>query len=290
MADRKAAAGYREKDQLSYTEIEGVPEELALKGEDQAAKAREPYLHIYHNNAVCETDQRGAPTPGGRSPFEIVVDATEGFIPLWASGTTLRWRFNEASMQVFVNPTAAKGYLRELLAAGIALWEDASPVRFHEADEAWDFELKVTPRTNCSQSGCTLARAFFPDSGQHDILFYPTLFQQTREEQIETLAHEVGHVFGLRHFFAQITETRWRSEIFGDHEPFSIMNYGAQSRMSDADKRDLKTLYMMAWAGTLTEINGTPIKLVRPFSTNRLPECEPRLVAAVRPGAGAAMS
>ena len=52
------------------------------------------------------------------------------------------------------------------------------------------------------------------------------MFTQSPEEQVETLIHEIGHVFGLRHFFAQLSETAWASEVFGTHDPLSIMNYG----------------------------------------------------------------
>lgn len=91
------------------------------------------------------------------------------------------------------------------------------------------------------------------------------MFEQTEQEQVETLAHEIGHIFGLRHFFAPESETAWPSEIFGEHTRFSIMNYGRDSYMTDADRRDLKLLYQSAWSGALTNINGTPIKLVRPY-------------------------
>ena len=91
------------------------------------------------------------------------------------------------------------------------------------------------------------------------------IFSEPKQEQLETLAHEFGHVFGLRHFFAQIEEKRWRSEIFGKHKPFSIMNYGQKSVMTKWDRSDLKTLYSKAWSLKLTEINGTRIKLVKPY-------------------------
>ena len=45
------------------------------------------------------------------------------------------------------------------------------------------------------------------------------------------------------------------------------MNYGSQSVLTADDKADLKTLYQLAWCGELTHINGTPIKLVKPFHT-----------------------
>jgi hypothetical protein len=111
-----------------------------------------------------------------------------------------------------------------------------------------------------------LASAFFPDPGRHELVIYPKLFTQSHKEQVETIVHEIGHVFGLRHFFANVSETAWPAQIFGTHRPFTIMNYGHQSELTEVDKSDLKDLYRGAWNSTLTQINGTPIKLVRPFS------------------------
>lgn len=94
---------------------------------------------------------------------------------------------------------------------------------------------------------------------------YPKSFEQPEQEQVEKLAHEFGHIFGLRHFFANLSETAWASEIFGEHKPFSIMNYGVRSVMTDQDRSDLKLLYKMVWNGGLTEINSTPVRLVCPL-------------------------
>ena len=63
------------------------------------------------------------------------------------------------------------------------------------------------------------------------------MFTQEPEEQVETLIHEIGHVFGLRHFFANVSETAWPSEIFGTHDTFSIMNYGRASQLTDRRTR-----------------------------------------------------
>jgi DNA primase len=43
------------------------------------------------------------------------------------------------------------------------------------------------------------------------------------------------------------------------------MNYGSDSVLTAKDKSDLKKLYQSVWAGTLTQVNGTPIRIVRPF-------------------------
>lgn len=222
-------------------------------------------VFIIREGVVCDTDKRGTAEPGGGSLLEIVLDSSSGFIPLWAQGTTLRWRFQEASLARFANPSAAKAGIEQLFGEALLLWGDAAPVRFTRDDDAWDFEIAVRPGDKCSPQGCVLARAFFPDGGRHELVIFPKMFTQSREEQVETLAHELGHVFGLRHFFALISETAAPAVVFGEHVSFSIMNYGADSRMSDADRSDLKALYRQVWSGNLTEINHTRIRLVQPY-------------------------
>jgi hypothetical protein len=201
------------------------------------------------------------------SPTELVLDATEGFIPLWAKDVTLRWRFNENSMSYFQDPDAAKRGVEELMADAITAWSDASPVTFTKRDDAWDFEIVMKKADNCSVNGCTVAAAFFPDGGRHQLELYPKLFSQSKKERVETLIHEIGHVFGLRHFFANVSETAWPSVVFGKHRPFTIMNYGNKSRLTKTDKSDLKRLYKNVWSSELSKVNGTRIVLVRPYHT-----------------------
>lgn len=222
-------------------------------------------IHIYKKSNVCLTDAKGYATPRGMSPTEIVVDASEGFIPLWAKNVNLRWRFNRNSLTYFQNPEGAKNAIRHLFAEALLKWGDAAPIKFSEREDAWDFEIVVRHSDNCSNYGCTLASAFFPDSGRHELVIYPKMFSQSKKEQVDTFIHEIGHIFGLRHFFANISETRWASEIYGKHRPFSIMNYGHQSELTSDDKSDLKSLYQKVWSGELTHINGTSIVQVTPY-------------------------
>lgn len=226
----------------------------------------EGLVHLLGPGIICDTDRRGYETPQGRSPLELVLDASEGFIPLWAKDTILRWRFRERSMDYFQDPTAAKDGIRTLFGEAVLAWGTAAPVTFTHDQDLWDFEIVMRSADQCNASGCVLASAFFPDSGRHELEIYPKLFTQERKEQVETLVHELGHVFGLRHFFAKLSENAWPSEIFGRHEQFSIMNYGSLSELTPQDKSDLTLLYQSAWSGALTHVNGTPIRLVRPFS------------------------
>jgi Matrixin len=234
---------------------------LALKTTDELVDVTDRQVQRLGEGIICRTDYR----PVKRDPNRIVVDATEGFIPLWAENLVLRWRFNEASLAVFQQPEAIKKKIRKLLNSAITAWGDAVPIRFTEAADNSDFEVVVEKNDDCSPQGCTLAQAFFPDGGRHQLYVFPKMFGQIKKEQVDTLTHEIGHIFGLRHFFAPDLETRWPSEIFGENKPFSIMNYGDKSELTDADRNDLKKLYKSAWSGQLTNINSTPIKFVRPF-------------------------
>lgn len=223
-------------------------------------------FHQVADGIVCDTEGRGYATPGNRSIAEIVVDASEGFIPLWVTGSTLRWRFQERSLVEVPDSDSRCKRVVELMSEALLQWGAAAPVKFTRDNDLWDFEFVLRDDPRCNPQGCVLASAFFPDSGRHSLTIYPTMFDQSEQEQVETLIHEFGHVFGLRHFFAAISETAWPSETFGVHSPFSIMNYGSQSQLTEADLQDLTELYRLAWSGELPHINGTPIRFVKPYS------------------------
>jgi hypothetical protein len=228
---------------------------------------KDDLVHKLRGVARCDTEPRGYATPQGQSLTKLVLDASEGFVPLWVQGSVLRWRFQEASLQAFENPGPIRKAIEDLLAEALLDWGDAAPIKFSKNSDTWDFEIIVRDQEDCNINGCVLASAFFPDAGRHDLTIYPTMFDQPRQEQVETLCHEIGHIFGLRHFFAQVSENAFPSVIFGKHEKFTIMNYGEDSKMTPDDRADLKRLYEKVWAGEITKINGTPIKLVKPFHT-----------------------
>src|SRR5688572_25930885 len=144
------------------------------KGEAATAGAVSE-VHVFGNGVVCDTESRGHATPRGRTPFEIVVDASEGFIPLWAKDTTLRWRFRNSTMTYFANPTAAKAAIRRLFGDALLAWGDAAPVKFAERDDNWDFEIVMRRTNDCDANGCVLASAFFPDAGRHKLTLYPKM-------------------------------------------------------------------------------------------------------------------
>ncbi|CAD73689.1 zinc-dependent metalloprotease family protein [Rhodopirellula baltica] len=225
----------------------------------------EKKIHRTSKRMVCTTDERGFATPDDVDPNSIVLDASEGFIPLWRYGTTLRWCFDEVALSSHEQRSGVKRKVRELMQEAMLAWGDAAPIRLKEERDSYDFRVVVNANSRCTPFGCTLASAFFPDSGRHNFHVYPEAFEQSRKEQVDTFIHELGHVFGLRHFFAQVREQAWPSVIFGKHRAFSIMNYGEQSELTEDDRSDLRELYRAVWSGVLTNVNGTPIRLFAPY-------------------------
>lgn len=239
-----------------------------LKPAPAVTDERASSVHRYGpgQTIICDTESRGSV----RDIAELQLDATQGFIPLWSEGSILRWRFREQSLLPFEAPDEVKARIEALFCQALRAWGDAVPVAFTRDDDAWDFQIVVQAVERCDETGgCVLASAFFPDPGRHDLVIYPTLFRQDPAEQVESLAHELGHVFGLRHWFAPQREASFPSRPYGRQSRTSIMNYGPDSQLTEQDRNDLKTLYSEAWSGRLTHVNGTPIRLVAPFHTLR---------------------
>lgn len=242
---------------------------LRLRDPKDYARLIAEDVHVFGKGHRCRTDRRGRPTPKGRSVSEIRVDAPGGFVPLWERNRILRYRFDSRSLNRFDEPAALKAKILQLFAEGLAAWGDSAPIRFAERAGTCDFEFVVRNEDDCDDTGCVLASTFFPDQGQHEFVIYPEMFNQSREEQVETMIHELGHIFGLRHFFANVSENAWPSELFGEDSKFSIMNYGSNSYLTKADRADLKNLYEAVWSGRMDKVNGTPVQLVRPYSSTR---------------------
>jgi|GEM_PF-776073 len=240
---------------------------FSLLGDQEIADRLESASHIYHGGAICKTDKIGHEKPPHR-PDGLVLDVNYGFIPLWAPNVTLRWKFDDRSLLHYRDPESVKNYIRDMIERGLRLWEDAIPVTFFEDTHTCDFKVTVSRHNDCFSNGaCVLGEAFFPSGSPNNRLtLFPELFNRSPNTQNEIMAHEFGHIFGLRHFFAKIKEQAWPSEIFGTHSKFTIMNYGKESKMTPKDIEDLKILYTSVWNGTLTHINGTPIRLQVPYT------------------------
>ncbi|KKP05516.1 hypothetical protein THAR02_02408 [Trichoderma harzianum] len=114
------------------------------------------------------------------------------------------------------------------------------------------------------------ARAFFPNEQRRKL----SVFGRTRRVPDSLpgfLAHELGHIQGLRHEFAHTDEEEMQfpSVLVGSENAQSIMNYFARPEQYQVQQSDLKELRSF-YEYDKAEYKGLPIRdidpVVRPFS------------------------
>jgi len=103
--------------------------------------------------------------------------------------------------------------------------------------------------------GSVLARAFFPNSNDLNTLFvYQRAFgPDTSPYQTNIFLHELGHVLGLRHEFANL---EGGAVPFGSPNPQSVMSYTFPPNIQDSDEKSTKDFYNY----TGSEIGGLQIQ------------------------------
>ena len=228
------------------------------------------FEHRYgaNNEIVCLTEIHGP-----ESGAERIMLGLGDRIPLWTPNSTLFWRFDERSMQRFSYPDQAKAHFRELIDGAMDMWGDAAPVKFQEAPPGSpltdiDFFYGLTPGNDCNPNGgCVMASAFFPSQNIERLWVFPKLLETDKSYQFEVMAHELGHIFGLRHYFAKEKEAKLPAVVFGEHSKFSIMNYGSDAMLTETDRRDLALFYTKVWNREITHVGGMNIDLVIPRSS-----------------------
>jgi len=236
--------------------------ELA-KEEDYSAYLDES-VHVLGACQVCSTERRARTREEIES--SLIIAPTSGKLRFWAENQILHWRFSDASLMRYKKPELIKDAVRSLFFKAITAWGDSAPIRFKEEQDAYDFEIYLVSSDDIQGGSYTAARSFFPDKGQHRLRLYPAFFEKIpdEKERVDTLIHELGHIFGLRHFMALENSPVYSGATYGMNNPLTIMNYGVLSELTPQDKSDLSSLYREVWSGRLTNVNRTPVELVRP--------------------------
>ena len=190
-----------------------------------------------------------------KSPESMkIVVGLGNIIPLWKKNVTLRWRFDKESLRrVFRNPAAEEIAIRDKFQTALSMWGDAKPIDFIEDDNNPDFEILMS-------RGSGLSKAFFPNAtGDRKLKLFPRWRFQDEKEQVDTFIHELGHIFGLRHFKARTHEPHRPAQAFGKQDSWTIMNLSEKFELTPLDRSDLKKLYDEVWNRGRGDINGVPI-------------------------------
>ncbi|UKZ64737.1 uncharacterized protein TrAtP1_005948 [Trichoderma atroviride] len=162
----------------------------------------------------------------------------KGFAARWKKGSVLKYIIRT---ETFQNPRQAGLVAREATKA-IAMWQNIG-VRFEKVgrDEKATFAIKFCPQSdNCRRD--VYARAFFPNDSPDELSVYELALERSNVCFLANiLAHEFGHILGLRHEFAVETSFLW-----GKENARSVMNYFSdlsQLQVGPQDREELATFY-----------------------------------------------
>lgn len=206
---------------------------------------------ITQSDIVQDDKKTSKTSPSGH--YMLVVDTGNNKIPLWAPNQTLTWKYSYDSSD-------DKSRIEEFEAAlkrAIAGWGSSAPVKLEgpkSVNDHTDFVVILYDEVNEIENGrFVLGQAFFPNTKTKRFHIWATP-EELKDELVVTIEHELGHVFGLRHYFGISEEVA--PGVVGEvayykHDPNderSIMNYGeAGSSITSKDKSDLKSLYNLVW-------------------------------------------
>ncbi|KAL7939084.1 hypothetical protein V8C35DRAFT_285658 [Trichoderma chlorosporum] len=225
---------------------------------DANGQASEPH-HTACDEYECVTQPHGC------------SDAHIGFageIPRWAKGSVISYVVCKETFPSSLSPLIEDG-----MKAAIDLWQ-FNDVSFKQVDrnDLATFAVTYDTRDYRGYRRKVYASAFFPNEKCRELIIYPRSCKEP-DFLANILAHEIGHILGLRHEFADtdLEELKIPSVALGDQSPESIMNRHStrEYKVTDRDWKDLRDLYALeseynGWS--VVDIDPDKSKIHFPFS------------------------
>ncbi|KAI1081568.1 hypothetical protein F5B20DRAFT_534436 [Whalleya microplaca] len=228
----------------------------ANMSDNPVSKKLKPSL-LAINGAHCETEATLVPMA-----LSLRV-GKNGSIKRWAKGVVLKYNMDSGSFNCMKDYSIVKEALDEV--AGT--WNGLNlGVTFKAVDDDEPAIFQVVYRQYASGDNDTYAFSFFPgDLPRRRKLF---VFAKSFEPDIvdsmaNILCHEVGHILGLRHEFADKDEKGDWSVQFGPENPQSFMNYFEHPCMMNLQQLDIIWLWKF-YAYNKQDFCGVPIIDVNP--------------------------
>ncbi|KIE00089.1 matrix metalloproteinase-11, partial [Metarhizium majus ARSEF 297] len=199
----------------------------------------------------CVTEQHAETDP---------LSAQIGFgdhVPRWAPDSVLTYVI---CTETFPSSDDA-AYATNRLTEAIHMWMGVGATfKQVKRDRKATFRVVYRPKHRPDIEG-VLANAFLPNGGrrnQRTLHIYALAFADTHVKyQANILAHEIGHILGLRHVFAMEREREWSATWMNPCQN-SVMDYYPDSsllRVQQQDLEDLKAFY----DSPMTEYQGKPV-------------------------------
>ncbi|KAK6507233.1 hypothetical protein TWF481_005683 [Arthrobotrys musiformis] len=189
-------------------------------------------------------------------------------IPLYKQGSDLVYYVDS---KTFMNPACDGEYIAACFALALASW-GILPISFTRTDNPGDAHFHIAGRAKAA--GNVYARSFFPNTTTPPVLKIYELGIKNFHAMVNILAHEIGHILGLRHEFArrkpkELTEP---AVLFGAENPSSVMNYHhdlLDCKVTEQDRQELRRFYTSAYTHGWDQYQGLRIKFVSPDKWRR---------------------
>ncbi|EKG15282.1 Peptidase M10 metallopeptidase [Macrophomina phaseolina MS6] len=183
----------------------------------------EPLRHHEHH-------QKDEPAP------EEVWMGPWGEIPRWKRGSTINYT---AYLRGYLHPSHAYYAAHQLVQAAERWNKMDIGIQFKWVDKLDDAAFALAYGAD---GGSTLCKGFFPNSRDLNTLFvYQRAFKAGFVNNMENMfLHELGHILGLRHEFANQLNDRMP---WGSSNPYSVMSYSFPQQIQDSDVKDTKAFY-----------------------------------------------
>lgn len=231
------------KDNLVDGELEVIdPEKVKDVKTDSQVE-----LFVADSKYICTTQASMPLHPAKLDPASIWVGLF-GNVPRWKKGVTVNYA------------AYARGYPTDAQAvfAAYRLWDAVKIWNSHNVGVQFKWVGNLNDAAFVlaygGDGGSTLARAFFPNSDNLNTIFvYKKAFEPAFiNYMVNIFLHELGHVLGLRHEFA---DQEGGAVQWGPRNPASVMSYRFPPQIQPSDIRDAKSFYNY----TGTHIGSYPI-------------------------------
>ncbi|KAI0441011.1 hypothetical protein F4803DRAFT_525038 [Xylaria telfairii] len=169
-----------------------------------------------------------------------------GDIPRWVKGSTISYSIREES---FKHPYLAR-FTEAMVAEATGMWRGVG-VKFKQVPSNCPatFQIKYLDLPSDDDT-TTYAESFFPQDRRGEMFVYKVALEEVNLPYLANiLAHELGHILGLRHTFAgdvvctKTGETREEgSVLWGRRNESSVMNYFADLKLYSVQEQDVEEL------------------------------------------------